>query len=284
MADKAELIRKNYTSLNCVESYSLVDEIVIQDFTDATFGGTPVVATFSPGADGGYIRLKRSSSGTTDPLTPSAGLLSLYAKNDGGGIASLFYRKSNGSVVSLATGGGIGGSGSVGTIPKFDPDGITLANSVLAESGGNVTITGEDLLAAGAVEQIGSTTSEFLHGYFVNCHAEQFEIALPATSFGTKWKLTVEQSDLFRIRDNANAIAFQLDSGFGFTTFFQHIIPSGTRTIGNSSNRWNKLWAVDIDASGNIILSTSTKHVDSGGGLTVGYYIGGTQMLRKSGT
>ena len=75
MAESAKLIRKNYTSLNVVESYSVNGELVLQDFTDATFGGTPIVATFGPGADGGYVRLKRSSSGTTDAVTPAAGML-----------------------------------------------------------------------------------------------------------------------------------------------------------------------------------------------------------------
>tara|TARA_R100001126_G_C4878752_1_gene177766 strand:- start:814 stop:2214 length:1401 start_codon:yes stop_codon:yes gene_type:complete len=49
----------------------------------------------------------------------------------------------NGKIIEESSAGGIGGGGTLNQIPKFDPNGTTLADSIISESGNRIDITGE---------------------------------------------------------------------------------------------------------------------------------------------
>ena len=110
----------------------------------------------------------------------------------------------------------------------------------------NVTgVVSSHLIASGAVD-VGSTAAPFTHLYATNVHGETVQIALNATSFGTFWTMDLGGAGVFRLKDNAATILFQISTTSGnYSTWTTHHIPSVTDTydLGTTTYRWAYLWS-----------------------------------------
>lgn len=92
------------------------------------------------------------------PGTPVANRVRLYAKDNGAGVSSLYFKKDDGTEVDLGNPGSgtIGGSGTLNYIPIFTPDGVTLGNSAMFDDTAGSIVLGANFIPAGAGFALGT--------------------------------------------------------------------------------------------------------------------------------
>ncbi len=120
------------------------------------------------------------------------------------------------------------------------------------------TFNGADILAQQHTEKLGQTASGWW-GQVVAIQAftEQLKICQAANLFTPFWKFALLNANTLYLYDNNNAVAFGITSDTKVAAFAVDVVAdaNNTRDMGTSSDRWKKLYVVDIDVSGSISIS-----------------------------
>ena len=179
---------------------------------------------------------------------------------------------------SIAGAGGISGSGTVGAIPKFDPDSQTIGNSVIAESGGNIgisnagptsklTVSGGNIVVStdgSATTTISSEVSTFAGGFISQASST---IAATTTIVGG---LIVDGNTLYVMADT-NRVGIASSTPSDTFSVMGNIIGNGNIILYGSatSTLGGDLYVAGLETTGSIWSDNAITVTSLGGAITL---------------